>query len=64
MGYMGHGVSLTHYNGWTLVELLLEQTSESIEAFFVNRKMIPWPPEPLRFVTGYTIRGYMRLEDK
>ncbi len=64
IGCMGHGVSMTHYNGWTLAELLLDHTSERIEAFFVNRKMIPLPPEPLRFVAGYAIRGYMRLEDK
>ncbi len=64
IGCMGHGVSLTQYNGWTLAELLMEQTSERTETFFVNRKMIPWPPEPLWFVTGYAIRGYMCLEDK
>ncbi|MBL7047591.1 MAG: hypothetical protein ISR95_08215 [Candidatus Marinimicrobia bacterium] len=64
MGCMGNGVSLTRYMGWTLAELLLEQTLERMETFFVNRKTIPWPSEPLRFVAGYAIRGYMRLEDK
>jgi glycine/D-amino acid oxidase-like deaminating enzyme len=64
LGCMGHGVSMAQYNGWTLAELLLGQTSERTSSFFVNRKVFRWPPEPLRFALGYAIRGYMRLEDK
>jgi glycine/D-amino acid oxidase-like deaminating enzyme len=63
VGCIGHGVSMTQYNGWTLAELLLERTSERTEAFFVNRWTIPWPPEPLRFGLGVAIRQAMRWED-
>ncbi|MDI6768170.1 MAG: hypothetical protein QMD04_00670 [Anaerolineales bacterium] len=31
--------------------------------WFINRKMIPWPPEPLRLIASQAIRGYMRIED-
>jgi glycine/D-amino acid oxidase-like deaminating enzyme len=63
LGCIGHGVSMTQYNGWTLAELLLERTSERTEAFFVNRWTIPWPPEPLRFGLATAIRQVMRWED-
>ena len=63
LGCMGHGVSLTHLNGWTLADLLLEKKSERTQAFFVNRRVIPWPPEPLRLVASLGILGYMHAED-
>jgi len=64
LGYVGHGVAMSHYNGWTLAELLLGRETERTTVFFVNRKTIPWPPEPLRVVLSLAIRGYMRWEDK
>jgi glycine/D-amino acid oxidase-like deaminating enzyme len=63
LGCMGHGVSLTHLNGWTLADLLLEKKSERTQAFFVNRRVIPWPPEPLRLLASLGILGYMHAED-
>ena len=63
LGCIGHGVSMTQYNGWTLAEMLLERESERTDVFFAGRKPIPWPPEPLRFGLVSGIRGYMRLED-
>jgi glycine/D-amino acid oxidase-like deaminating enzyme len=64
LGCVGHGVSLTNLNGKLLADLLLERKTELTEIFFVNRKIIPWPPEPIRFGISHLIRGYMRLEDK
>ncbi len=63
LGSMGHGVSLTHMNGWTLAEMVLGKETERTRIFFVNRKVIPWPGEPLRFVVSQAIKGYMKLED-
>jgi len=37
---------------------------EHPEVFFVNRRTIPWPPEPIRSLAAAAIRGYMRWEDK
>jgi len=63
VGCVGHGVSLTQLNGRTIADLLLERETELTSAFLVTRRMIPWPPEPLRFALSQAIRGYMRLED-
>jgi len=64
IGCIGHGVSLTHMNGWTIAELLLEKETERTNIFFVNRKVIPFPPEPLRILVSSTIKGCLRLADK
>lgn len=63
LGCVGHGVSMTHLNGKTLCDLVLERKSDLTDVWFVNRKMIPWPPEPLRLLASQAIRGYMRVED-
>jgi len=63
LGCVGHGVSMTHLNGCTLADLLLERKTDLTEVWFVNRRVIPWPPEPLRLVVSHAIRGYLRLED-
>ncbi|MHB8877922.1 MAG: hypothetical protein ACYC8T_29865, partial [Myxococcaceae bacterium] len=63
VGCMGHGVSTAHLNGWTLADLLQGKKTERTGVFFVNRKVVPWPPEPLRLGMSLAIRGYMRLED-
>ncbi|MBW1984775.1 MAG: FAD-dependent oxidoreductase [Deltaproteobacteria bacterium] len=63
LGCIGHGVSLSHLNACTLRDLLLERQSELLDCPFVNRKVIPWPPEPLRMATISAIRGYLQVED-
>jgi glycine/D-amino acid oxidase-like deaminating enzyme len=64
LGCIGHGVSMTHLNGKTVADLVLGRSTELTEVFFVNRRTIPWPPEPIRLLTTAAIRGYMRWEDK
>lgn len=64
IGCMGHGVSLTNYNGLTLAELLLGENSKRTNFFIINRKGIPMPPEPLRYSTVSAIRNYLRYEDR
>jgi len=64
LGCVGHGVSLTHMNGWTLSDMILEKETERSRVFFVNRSIIPFPPEPLRFLVSKAIKGYLRLEDR
>ncbi len=63
LGCVGHGVSMTHLNGRTIADLLLGKETDLTRVWFVNRRTIPWPPEPLRFVASHAIRGYMRIED-
>ncbi len=64
LGCVGHGVSMTHLNGRTLADLALECKTELTDVWFINRKMIPWPPEPIRMLTSQAIRGYLQLEDR
>ena len=64
LGTVGHGVSMTQLNGRTVADLILERTSDLTDVFFVNRKTIPWPPEPLRNLTIKAILGYMHWEDR
>jgi len=63
LGCMGHAVSMTHLNGQTLADLVLERDTELTRTFFVNRRTIPYPPEPIRTATIKTILGFMRWED-
>jgi len=63
LGCIGHGVSTSHLNGQVLCDLLLERKTDLTDHFFVNRKTIPWPPEPLRLIASVAIRGYLQLED-
>ncbi len=63
-GCMGHGVSLTQYNGLTIAELLLNQQTKRTDIFFVNRRIIPFPPEPIRFVVSLGIKKLLELEDR
>jgi glycine/D-amino acid oxidase-like deaminating enzyme len=63
LGCIGHGVSMTHQNALTLVDLLLERETENTACPFVNRRVIPWPPEPLRFAAAAALRAYLDIED-
>jgi glycine/D-amino acid oxidase-like deaminating enzyme len=63
LGCVGHGVSMTHLNGRAIADLLLGKDTDLTHVWFIGRRTIPWPPEPLRFVASQAIRGYMRAED-
>ncbi|MGB7981447.1 MAG: FAD-dependent oxidoreductase [Candidatus Nanopelagicales bacterium] len=63
-GCVGHGVSTTHLNGQTIVDLLLERESALTDTFFVNRRLVPFPPAGLSHRTANGIAAYMRWEDR
>jgi glycine/D-amino acid oxidase-like deaminating enzyme len=63
LGCIGHGVSMTHLNGQTIRDLLLERTTELTESVFVDRRVLPWPPEPARYAISAMLRAYLRAED-
>jgi hypothetical protein len=54
---------MAHLNGRAIADLLLEKETELTQVWFVGRRTLPWPPEPLRFVASQAIRAYMRVED-
>jgi glycine/D-amino acid oxidase-like deaminating enzyme len=63
LGCVGHGVSASHLNAQVLRDLLLERRSDLVDSPFVNRRVIPWPPEPLRSGIAFAIRGALQLQD-
>lgn len=64
LGCIGHGVSMSYLNGEVLAELLLgDGRGMAAECPFVNRKVIPWPREPLASIAEHALRGYLRAED-
>lgn len=64
LGCIGHGVSMSHLNAQVLCDLLLERQSELLACPFVNRRVIPWPPEPIRMAAAVGIRAYLQAEDR
>jgi len=63
LGYMGWGVPLSTIAGQILRDLVREERSELTELPFVNRRVIPLPPEPLRFAFVQAVRAAMQAED-
>jgi len=63
VGCMGHGVSLCNLNGATLADLALERQTDLTDVFFVDRRALPAPPEPLRFAVAEALLTGMRLQD-
>ena len=49
--------------GQIMRDLVLERETEFTELFFVNRGVIPLPPEPLRFALGQGIRRALKAQD-
>lgn len=64
LGCVGHGVSLTHLNGVTIADLVMEQKTELTDIFFVNRRTIPWPQGAMQDLAKKAIAGIMRGQDK
>jgi len=62
-GCIGHGVSMSHLNAQAIRDLLLERKSDLLDCPFVNRRVISWPPEPLRLAAAGALRGYLQAED-
>lgn len=63
LGCVGHGVALMNMSGQILRDLVLERKSELTDLFFVNRRLIPLPPEPLRFLVGDALRRVFKAQD-
>jgi glycine/D-amino acid oxidase-like deaminating enzyme len=63
LGCIGHGVSMSYRNGDVLAALLLGDDDAAEECPFVNRRVIPWPGEPLASAAKHAIRGYLQVED-
>ena len=63
LGCIGHGVAMSHLNAQVLRDLVLERRTDLLDCPFVDRRTIPWPPEPLRSGLAYAIRGALQIQD-
>jgi glycine/D-amino acid oxidase-like deaminating enzyme len=63
VGCQGHGVSLAHLNGRLIADLLAERKTDLTDFWIVNRRAIPWPPEPLAFCAKQLVRGVLKAWD-
>jgi glycine/D-amino acid oxidase-like deaminating enzyme len=63
LGCIGHGVSMSHLNAQTLRDMLLDRNTDLTNGPFVDRRVVPWPGEPIRSALGHAMRTYLRAED-
>jgi glycine/D-amino acid oxidase-like deaminating enzyme len=63
LGCVGHGVAMMNMSGQIMRDLVLERESELTNLFFVNRGVIPLPPEPLRFAFAEGVRRALKAQD-
>ncbi|MGI9302539.1 MAG: NAD(P)/FAD-dependent oxidoreductase, partial [Gammaproteobacteria bacterium] len=47
-GFVGHGIPIAQLNGRVLAELALDRPSKWADFWMVNRRVFPWPPNPVR----------------
>ena len=64
LGYCGHGVALSLNAGRILRDLLFELDTDLVKLPIVNNKLVPLPPEPLRFFVANGIRDLLRIFDR
>ena len=61
LGYSGHGVSLALLAGRVLADLYVGHREPWRDAPFLDKRLLPIPPEPLRWL-GY--QAFTRLTGK
>ncbi|GGO24552.1 FAD-dependent oxidoreductase [Microbispora rosea subsp. aerata] len=62
-GYTGHGVTTTNLAGRTLRDLVLRRDTDLIRMPWVDRRVRPWEPEPLRWLGVHSMYRLYRLAD-
>lgn len=73
LGCIGHGVGMSYRNGQALAEMLLgpdrgagvgrDAGPVSAECPFVDRRVLPWPAEPIASGLKHTMKTYLAAED-
>jgi len=63
-GCIGHGVALSQLNGRTIADLILEKQTDLTDFWIINRKAVPWPPEPFGAMAFGAISNGLRLWDR
>ena len=63
-GYVGVGVSTSNLAGRTLADLALGLDTDLVHLPWVNRKVRPWEPEPLRWLAVRGMYGLLNAADR
>ncbi len=64
VGYTGLGVASTRFGADVMLDLLDGRRTEATNTEFVQRKPLPFPPEPFRFAGIQATRGSLEREDR
>ncbi|PPL16431.1 NAD(P)/FAD-dependent oxidoreductase [Microterricola pindariensis] len=64
IGFTGLGVSATHFAGRVMLDLLAGRRTERTELAMIKRPLVPFPPEPVRYLGVQLTRWSMAREDK
>lgn len=63
VGYTGLGVGATRFGARVCLDLLYQPQSELLQLDLVRKKMLPFPPEPIRTAgIQYTRRAIARAD--
>lgn len=62
-GYTGHGVSLANASGKIIRDLYIGEETHRTKLFFINRRPLPFPPEPLLYACARAYTGYLSARD-
>ena len=63
VGCTGHGVAMTHMNGRILRDLVLERRTDLTDLWFVDRRALPLPPEPIGSLGAKAVSAAMAIDD-
>ncbi len=63
IGCTGHGVAMSQMNGRILCDLALGRRSGLTDLWFVNRRGLPVPPEPVRWLSTRAAMAAMAVDD-
>jgi glycine/D-amino acid oxidase-like deaminating enzyme len=63
IGCTGHGVAMTHMNGRIIRDLVLDRKTDLTDLWFVNRRSLPIPPEPIRSIAAHVVMSAMAVDD-
>ena len=56
-------MAMTHMNGRIIRDLVLGRNTELTDLWFVNRRSLPFPPEPFRAIGTKSVMAAMALDD-
>jgi glycine/D-amino acid oxidase-like deaminating enzyme len=63
VGYTGHGVAATRFGARIGIELLGYKPTDVIDMQFVRKKVLPWAPEPFRWIgVKFTQKALVRAD--